>query len=41
MFDNGMQVLLGTPAELSAQITKDKQTWGELIRRAGLQAEGA
>lgn len=41
MFDNGMQVLLGTPAELSAQIAKDKVTWGELIRRAGLKAEVA
>jgi tripartite-type tricarboxylate transporter receptor subunit TctC len=41
MFDNGMQVLLGTPAELAAQIAKDKQIWGELILRAGLKAEGA
>lgn len=41
MFDNGMQVLLGTPAELSAQIARDKVTWGDLIRRAGLKAEVA
>jgi tripartite-type tricarboxylate transporter receptor subunit TctC len=41
MFDNGMQVRLGTPEELSAQIAKDKVTWGELIRRAGLRAEVA
>ena len=41
MFDNGMQVLLGTPAELAAQIAKDKRSWGELILRAGLKAEGA
>jgi tripartite-type tricarboxylate transporter receptor subunit TctC len=41
MFDNGMQVRLGTPEELSAQIAKDKRSWGELIRRAGLRAEVA
>ena len=41
MFDNGMQVMLGTPAELSARIERDKTTWGGLISRAGLRAEVA
>ena len=41
MFENGMGVLLGTPEEFAARIARDKQTWGELIRRAGLRAEVA
>jgi hypothetical protein len=39
MVENGRQVLLGTPAELAARIGRDKQVWGELVRRAGLRAE--
>lgn len=27
--------------ELGAQIAKDKRSWGKLILRAGLKAEGA
>jgi tripartite-type tricarboxylate transporter receptor subunit TctC len=40
MFENGMQIRLGTPAELVAQIARDKQVWGALVRQAGLRAEG-
>jgi tripartite-type tricarboxylate transporter receptor subunit TctC len=41
MRENGMAVLLGTPAELQARIDSDKRTWGDLIRSAGLQGENA
>jgi tripartite-type tricarboxylate transporter receptor subunit TctC len=41
MRENGMEVRLGAPEELKAQIEKDKRVWGDLIRRAGLKAEAA
>jgi tripartite-type tricarboxylate transporter receptor subunit TctC len=41
MRENGMAVLLGTPEELRARIAADKQTWGTLIRSAGLLGENA
>lgn len=41
MFDNGMQVLLGTPEEFAALIARDKVRWADVIRRAGLRAEVA
>jgi tripartite-type tricarboxylate transporter receptor subunit TctC len=41
MFENGMEVKLGTPEELAAQVERDKRVWGDIIRRAGLRAEVA
>ena len=37
--ENGMEVLLGTPEEKRATIARDRQRWGEVIRRAGIRVD--
>ncbi|MGD9881453.1 MAG: Bug family tripartite tricarboxylate transporter substrate binding protein [Reyranella sp.] len=37
--DNGMEVLIGTPADLKAMIVADRKKWADVIQSAGMRAD--
>jgi tripartite-type tricarboxylate transporter receptor subunit TctC len=37
--DNGMDTIIGTPAELKATIVADRKKWAEVIQEAGMRAD--
>ena len=39
MADNGMEILVGTPAEIKATIVADDKRWAEVIRAGGIKAD--
>jgi len=38
-FDNGMDTIIGSPADLKATIVADRKKWAEVIREAGMRAD--
>lgn len=38
-FDNGMDTIIGSPAELKATIAADRKKWAEVIQEAGMRAD--
>jgi tripartite-type tricarboxylate transporter receptor subunit TctC len=37
--DNGMDTVIGSPAELKATIAADRKKWAEVIQAAGMRAD--
>jgi tripartite-type tricarboxylate transporter receptor subunit TctC len=38
-FDNGMDTIIGSPADLKATIVADRKKWAEVILEAGMRAD--
>jgi tripartite-type tricarboxylate transporter receptor subunit TctC len=38
-FDNGMDTIIGSPADLKATIVADRKKWAEVIQEAGMRAD--